>query len=688
MGIKEQTVNGFWHGGDYNPEQWLDHPEIIAEDFQLMKQAHVNTITIGVFAWSKLEPREGEFDFAWLDDIFARANANGIQIILATPSGARPQWLSETYPEVNRVDEYGRRHHHGFRHNHCYSSPVYRQKVQRINRKLAQRYGQNPALKLWHVSNEYSGMCYCHYCQENWRKWLRAKYGSLEAINRAWYLTFWSGRYSSWSQVKPPSPLGETKVHGMDLDWKRFCTDMTIDFFQQEIKPLRAITPNIPVTTNFMAEGHDQHQFVPLLGMNYRQFARQLDVVSWDSYPDWHNNFEPLAETAMKSAYVHDQYYSLKKQPFLVMESTPSFVNWHAFNKSKRPGMHILSSFQQIAQGSDSTLYFQWRQSYGNSEKFHGAVVGHDDDPHNRVFQEVAQYGQRLAKIKEVQGATKQNKVAILFDWESNWALERGGGYGRPTRRYLQTLQNHYAVFWEQDIGVDILTPDQDFSNYALVIAPMLYLQTATTMSKLQDYVKQGGTLIGSYFSAIVDSHDLVYTGPWAPPLQKLFGVQPKELEPLYPDEHNQIEFGGHCYPVNDYAQIMTAQDSSQVLASYQHDFYQNTPAVVTHKYGQGQAYYLAMRSNRDFLRALYQPIIARLDLANPFVTQASPEVSAQCRVKNQLQYYFVMNFSKKAQHIQLTKSSIDVETGSTVATSLALPPYGVRILKVKDSEN
>ncbi|WP_239256300.1 beta-galactosidase [Listeria ilorinensis] len=671
----------FWHGGDYNPDQWLAYPEILEADIVMMEKANINTVTLGVFAWSALEPEEGTFTFEWLDKIFEDIHAMGGNVILATPSGGRPQWMSEKYPEVNRTDALNMPHHHGFRHNHCYSSPVYREKVQIINQKLAERYGQHPALSMWHISNEYSGECYCKHCQENWRKWLKKKYGDLEAVNEAWWMRFWGGTYSSWSQVLPPSPLGETKVHGMDLDWKRFNTDMTIDFYLHEIEPLRRLTPDIPVTTNFMAEGHDQHDFIPLEGLDYGKFSKYVDIVSWDSYPDWHNRYESLAETAMKSAYVHDQFWSLKQQPFLVMESTPSAVNWHSYNKSKRPGAHILTSMQQIAHGSDSTLYFQWRQSRGNSEKFHGAVVGHDNSTQNRVFQEVTEYGKRLDKLAEIKGAGKQVKVAILFDWDSNWALKRGGGFGRPTRLYPQTLQEHYAVFWEQDIGVDIITSEHDFSKYDLLLAPMLYLMRQGTMRKLKQYVETGGTLVSSYFTGMVGETDLLYVGGWPEELQEIFGIKPQELEMLYPDEHNRITFEGQQFETKDYSEIITVQQAD-VLGEYQEDFYRGTPAVTRHILGEGTAYYLAARTNRDFLKQFYQPIIKELALADSLAKNPIYEVSIQTRIKNGYRYYFVMNFSEDVQTIELSQVTADIETGQTVEAELRLAPYETRILK------
>lgn len=667
------------HGGDYNPDQWLAYPEILEDDIAFMQKANVNTVTLGVFSWHALEPTEGTYTFEWMDEIFEKVHEFGGKVILATPSGGRPQWLSQKYPEVNRTDEYDRKHTHGFRHNHCYSSPIYRKKIQQINRKLAERYGDHPALLLWHISNEYSGECFCSLCQKNWRKWLKKKYGTLDAINQAWWMDFWGSSYSEWQQVLPPSPLGETKVHGMDLDWKRFVTDQTIDFYLNEIQPIREITPNIPVTTNFMAEGHANQEFIPLEGIDYGKFSKYVDIVSWDSYPDWNNNFEPIAKTAMKSAYVHDQYWSLKKQPFLVMESSPSSVNWHQFNKSKRPGVHTLSSMQQIAHGSDSTLYFQWRQSRGNSEKFHGSVIGVDNSTENRVFKEVSEYGRRLKAISEVKGSSKCAKIGILFDWESNWALKRGGGYGRPTRKYPQTLQEHYSVFWEQDIPVDILTPEQDFSEYSLLIAPMLYLVTEQTMDKLQSYAKAGGTVVSSYFTGMVNETDLLYLNGLPDKLKTLFGLDVLELEMLYEDESNQLLYKENEFEIKDYAAIIKPK-TAQVLARYQKEFYKGTPALTKNKFGEGTAYFMAARTTIEFLKSFYLEQIEELSLENDLISEHLPEVSIQMRMNEEKMYYFLLNFSEVSQIIYLQHEIEDLETNELLTGKLALAPYEVRV--------
>ena len=248
-------ANYLLHGGDYNPDQWLNRPDILTDDLKLMKLANTNTYSVGIFAWSALESEEGVYHFEWLDKIFENIHQNGGHIILATPSGARPAWLSQKYPEVLRTNESRIKQLHGARHNHCMTSSVYREKTQHINRLLAERYGSHPALLMWHVSNEYGGECHCDLCQEAFREWLKETYhNDLDSLNEAWWGPFWSHTFNEWTQIQSPSPIGEDAVHGLNLDWRRFVTDQTIDFYQNEIVPLREITPNIPVTTNFMAD--------------------------------------------------------------------------------------------------------------------------------------------------------------------------------------------------------------------------------------------------------------------------------------------------------------------------------------------------------------------------------------------------------------------------------------------------
>lgn len=671
-----EQQDSFFHGGDYNPDQWLDYPDVLADDLKLMREGNTNTFSVGIFAWSALEPVEGEYQFEWLDKVIDGIAANGGNVILATPSAARPAWLSKGYPEVLRTNERREKMLHGGRHNHCFSSPVYREKVVTINQKLAERYGQHPALLMWHVSNEYSGECHCELCQESFRTWLKAKYQTLDALNHSWWGPFWSHTITDWSQVESPSPIGESMVHGLTLDWRRFVTDQTIDFFETEAAPLRKAAPDVPITTNFMADTHD---LIPFQSLDYGKFAQHVDVLSWDCYPAWHNDWETTADLASKVGFINDLYRSIKQQPFLIMESTPSGVNWHEVNKTKRPGMHLLSSMQFIAHGSDSNLYFQWRKSRGSSEKFHGAVVDHDNDVENRVFQDVKEVGAVLNKIKTVRGSHKKSKVAIIYDWENNWALNDAQGFSQESKRYPQTLQEHYRYFWNQDIPVDVITSEQDFAQYELIIAPMMYLIREKTMLKLKDFVKSGGKLVSTYLTGYVNESDLAYLGGWPETLQAIFGIKVLETDTLYPKDRVLLNYGSENFSVKDYC-TRIALNGAEPLAHYQNEFYQDTAAITVNQFGTGQAYFVGARGDYDMLEELYNGIVENLKLSESIVIQSHPDVSIQNRQGEQW-YHFVMNFSEETRTVELKAPLLDLVSDEEVSGVLSLGPYEVKVL-------
>ena len=677
---KNVVADRMLHGGDYNPDQWLDDPEILEEDLKLMKLAHTNAFSVGIFAWAALEPAEGVFKFEWLDKILDDLAANGAQVALATPSAARPAWMSKKYPEVLRTTNRREKNLHGMRHNHCFTSPVYREKVGIINRKLAERYKDHPAVFMWHVSNEYGGECHCDYCQGAFREWVKAKYKTLEALNHAWWGPFWSHTITDWEQVESPSPLGETMVHGQNLDWKRFVTDQTIDFYEHEIKPLRAITPHTPVTTNFMADTHD---LVPFWSLDYSKFAKHVDILTWDCYPTWHNDWEPTAELAMKVGFINDLYRSIKQQSFLILECTPSGVNWHPVNKFKRPGMHLLSSMQFLAHGSDSVMYFQWRKSRGSSEKFHGAVVDHDRSIDNRVFKDVAQVGQSLEKLSDVVGTLPDSKVAILYDWESNWALDDAQGYAEDTKRYAQTCQQHYKAFWEKGISVDVITKEQDPSPYKLLVVPMLYLMQEALMERFKAYVKAGGTLVMTYISGIVNERDLTYMGGWPKPLQDIFGMKLVETDTYYPKDRNGVIYDGKSYEVRDYASILDVTEAT-TIGTFEQDFYAGGAAVTKHTYGEGGTYFIGARMAHEFQEDFYSKLCSELDIVAPVDIGHNKGVSVQVRQDETSQYIFVMNFTEEVQQVQLNFEAEDMITGETISGQLEFLPYGVKVLRKK----
>lgn len=683
---KFQPINSkfphFYHGADYNPDQWLHRPDILEEDLRLMKLANCNVMSVGIFAWSALEPEEGEFTFQWLDDLMDRFAENGIYVILATPSGARPAWLSEKYPEVLRVEADRRRIEHGNRHNHCYTSPIYRQKIEIINRKLADRYKDHPALLLWHISNEYGGECHCELCQEEFRKWLKNKYQSLKKLNQAWWTSFWSHKYTDWSQIVSPRPYphGEQSIHGLNLDWKRFVTKQTVDFYKHEVRPIKEITPEIPATTNLMGT---------YPGLDYWKFADIVDVISWDNYPLWHNCWQEEWQTAVETAFKHDINRTLKKgKPFMLMESTPSVTNWSEVSKLKRPGMHLLSSMQAVAHGSDTVQYFQWRKSRGSVEKLHGAVVDHVGHENTRVFQEVLELGRILRNLDELIGTSVEAEVAIVYDWENRWALEDAKGF-RSEKKYEETCIRHYRSFWKQGIPVDIVNEDCSLDQYKLVIAPMTYMVKDKFADNVKKFVKDGGIFVSTYFSGIVGKNDLCFLDAFPGPLKDILGIWSEEIDGLYDEDKNHIIFakGNHLglrgeFKVGEICDLIHTV-TAEKLASYKSDFYAGRPALTVNKYGQGKAYYICSRNEDIFLDNFYKKLKEEAELEPVLDIDLAEGLSLQKRTDGRTDYIFIMNFTDKIKKLSLPDEYFDdFLSGEKIKGEVKLNPYGIKIIK------
>lgn len=677
-------VNAMLHGADYNPEQWIKYPEILREDIRLMKLAGCNVMSVGIFSWVSLEPEEGVFTFEWLDGVLDSFAENGIYAILATPSGARPAWMSEKYPEVLRVERNRVRNLHGFRHNHCYTSPVYREKTAILDGKLAERYSQHPAVIGWHISNEFGGECHCDLCQEAFREWLKVKYNhSLDEVNHAWWATFWSHTYTSWSQIESPASHGETQVHGLNLDWRRFVSERTIDFCQHEMNVVRPYNPELPITTNM-------HM---IDGIDYRELAKVLDVVSWDAYPDWHYTEDgDDAKLAAWTAMHYDLMRSFKKKPFLLMESTPSLTNWQSVSKLKRPGMHKLSSLQAVAHGSDSVQYFQWRKSRGSSEKFHGAVVDHSGHSETRVFQDVAEVGKTLAGMTEVVGTSTPARTAIIFDWDNRWAVKDAQGIRNSGLHYEETVLQHYRALWELGIPVDIVGSGDDLSAYKLVIAPMLYLISEENGKRIEKYVEQGGTLLTTYWSGVVNETDLCHLGGFPGPLRRTLGIWAEETEGLHSRDLNGVvmQAGNKLNLSGDFDAHEIAElihlEGAEALGHFRSDFYAGRPALTVNQFGEGHAYHLATRvKDTSFYVELYQAITNKAGITQTLNSELPAGVTAQLRTDGETDYIFVQNFSGTEQTVKLDNAEYtDLESGLATPAELHLTVNGLVMLKRK----
>lgn len=675
--IFNNKMNTVMHGADYNPEQWDSVPGIIDKDISMMRQAQCNVMSVGIFSWAKLEPEEGIYTFDWLDAVLDKLTTAGIRVFLATPTGARPAWMSQKYPEVLRVGANRVRALHGGRHNHCSSSLVYREKMRLINTQLAERYAHHSAVLGWHISNEYCGECHCERCQANFRRWLQERYQTLKNLNQAWWSDFWSHTYSDWQQITSPSPHGEHEVHGLNLDWHRFNTAQAMDFCREEILTLKRVNPDIPATTNFMGYFNDY---------DYWQFARELDFISWDSYPQWHCDGDDTA-VACATAMYHDMMRSLKGgQPFVLMESTPSATNWQLISKLKKPGMHILSSLQAVAHGADSVQYFQWRKSRGSTEKFHGAVVDHVGHLDTRVGREVCQLGDILSRLEGVAGCFTPAKVAVIFDQLSRWAMDDAMGPRNQGMEYEKTVNEHYRAFWEQGVAVDVIDADVDFSSYTLVVAPMLYMVRAGFAERAEAFVAQGGYFIASYWTGIVNESDLCYLGGFPGPLRKLLGVWAEEIDSLPEGEYHSVQgLQGNMaglqgpYLARHLCELIHAETAIP-LAAYSDDFYAGKPAVTVNVFGKGKAWYVASRNSLEFQRDFLGGIIKMLALPRALACELPSGVVATARTDGKNTYVFVQNYTAQTQCLMLPIGHTDALMGEALS-ELTLHAWGCRVL-------
>jgi beta-galactosidase len=670
-------VHALLHGGDYNPEQWLKQKdEIWKKDMVLAREAGINTLTVGIFSWAHLEPEEGKYDFTWLDEVMDMLSENGIAAILATPSGARPPWLAQKYPEVLRVNNERMHQLYGGRHNHCLTSPVYRQKVAAINEQLALRYGKHPAITMWHISNEYSGECHCALCQKAFQTWLQKRYGTIEYLNEAWWNQFWAHRFTSFDQIESPtSPswLGENENHGQKLAWRRFTSQQHCNFYLNEIAPLKRITPDIPCTTNLMST---------YPGIDYFALGKLLDRSSWDNYPVW-TGTEQDAQTGAFTAFNHDLMRGVGGgKPFLMMESSPGPVNWQQVNALRRPGTVLLQGLQAVAHGSDSVQYFQFRKSRGSFEKFHSAVVDHVGNGDTRAFRDVVQVGEALKKLQEVAGSAPENKIALVYDWENRWALE-DARFGLTDKGYEKTVRTHYDALYNAGFGVDIIDQTAVLSRYKVVSAPMCYMLREGFAGKVNDFVKAGGTFVLTYVSGYVNEEDLCYLGGFPGPLTDVAGLWAEEVDALFPGTKNSFVWQDKSYEASDFCEL-THVKTARALASYGQDFYAGMPALTQNNFGAGRCYYIAARTGEDFLQDFYY-YVAKEANVSPLLENIPQGIGVAKRIgEDGQEFLFVMNFLPEEITVTLQGQWQDMLAGKTVSGETRLVSRSTLVLSRK----
>ena len=652
-------LGGLAFGGDYNPEQW--DGEVWKQDDELMRRAGVNLATVGVFSWALLEPEEGRYDFAWLDAHLDRLHANGVAVDLATPTASPPPWFTLAHPDALPVGPDGTRLTHGSRDTYCLAAPAYRDAACRVASALAQRYGDHPALALWHVHNEYVTLCWCDHTAAAFRGWLQARHGSLDILNEAWGTAFWSQRYTSWEQVLPPRATQWHKNPGQALDFRRFWSDEALAAYREQRDALRAASDR-PVTTNLMLPGYQN--------LDLWAFGREVDVVSIDHYPTG-----PGLDAAADTAFGADRARSFAGgAPWLLMEQGTNTVYAGDRTLGKEPGEILRHSLGHIARGSEGALFFQWRQSRAGAETWHSAMVPHAG-PDSRTFREVTGTGAAVARLGELAGSTVRAEVAVLHDSDAWWALDVEG---LPSAEldYHAALRRAHRTLWDAGVTTDFAHPVQELGRYRLVVAPALFLLSDAGAANLRRYVEDGGTLLVQHAVGYVDDRLHARLGGYpAAPLREALGIRVEEYRPLTRGERIALSDGSHA---TAWSESLRAE-GAEALASYTHGLLAGGPALTRHRFGAGQGWYLSARLDEADQAAL----VARLlDAAGvrPELPGLPRGVEAVTRhAEDGRRWYVVLNHS--AEPARLPEPLHDLLTDGPVRE---LPPGGCAVLRAR----
>jgi beta-galactosidase len=659
-----------FYGADYNPEQWLE--EIWHEDMALMKKAGVNLVSLGVFSWANLEPRPGVYTFDWFDRIVSLLHENEIGLCLATATASPPPWLAKHHPESLPVDADGITYYPGGRQAYCPHSVAYKESAAALVRRMAERYGKHPALKIWHINNEYgchTDECFCDISAQAFREWLKSRYQTIDALNHAWATSFWSQRYDDWSEINPPRRAPTFANPTQQLDWRRFSSDSLLELMEMENAILRELTPDIPMTTNFLGFWKSTDQW---------KWSRQEDVISVDSYPE---PAEPLSGSAA-SAMMGDLVRSLGKgRPWMLMEQAPGAVNWRKQNAPKSPGQMRLWSLQSVVRGAGAIMFFQWRASKAGAEKHHSGMVQHGGVERSRVWDEVVSLGNDLKHLSALIHSRVMADVAIMLDWENWWALELDS---KPSMdlKFHEQLTRHFEPLFRSNITTDFVHPGDNLTPYKLVIIPNLYLVRADHAEKIARYVEQGGTVLMSFFSGIVNENEHIWLGGYPAPFRRMLGLCVEEFAPVVNGQVNTLRFANGTKTISDLWAEVIHLEGAESLASFQENYFAGKPALTRHRFGKGTAYYLGTRLDGADMLRVFQQVFA--DAGVDPALEVPDGVEAILRDGADQSYLCLLNHLPEAVTIDLQGfSGTDLLTGQFVKNQLLLGSYGVQIMEI-----
>ena len=666
------TTNKIIYGGDYNPEQWPS--DVWREDARLMQAAGVNLVSLAIFSWAKLEPRPGEYDFGWLDEIINLLHAHGVSVNLATASASPPAWFSKLHPDSLPVDSNGLRYNIGSRQHYCPNNQAYRAGVANLIKQLAQRYAQHPAVAMWHANNEYGchiSECYCETCEAKFREFVMHRYEDLDVLNENWGTAFWSQAYYEWNEIKLPNRTTTFRNPGQVLDYKRFMNTSLLELYALEYDTLRATGATQPITTNLMP-GHK-----PVDGFGW---ANYCDVMAVDLYPDPATPERSWRE----SAFCFDLTRSWKQSaPWIMMEQTTTQVNWRPLNQLKPPGLMHAFNMQALARGADGLMFFQWRASRNGAEKFHAGMI-HHYGPEGRAYQDVKKLGADLKKLAPIVGSKVEAQVGLLISYENIWAVEVDS-HPATIEGWEQPGYWH-AALGAQNITANMVhpsTPLADLGQYKLLIAPMLYQLTQAQADTLRQYVHGGGTLIVTYFSGIVDEREQIGLGGYPSMLRDVLGMAVEEWQPFRADQRNRLRVVGQEESVScdHWADLMHVNGAgAQVLATFEEDFFAGRAAITKNPFGAGSAYYFGTRPEYGYLVPFLGQLCNALGVQAAAVADAGVEVTA--RSNGNQKFLFLVNTNPTPASASLGQlAGTDLLTGQPISGEVRLEGYGALVV-------
>ncbi|MGB7450429.1 MAG: beta-galactosidase [Ornithinimicrobium sp.] len=662
-------------GGDVNPEQWS--VQTLDEDVEAMKSAGFTFATVGVFAWALLEPEPGRYELDWLERIVDRLHGADIVVDLATATASPPPWFARVHPAAMPVDRQGLRLSHGSRQTWCPSSPEYRRGALDLVERLAVRFAEHPGVALWHVGNEFGChnlMCFCDRSAEHFRKWLHGRYGDLSSLNDAWGTTFWSQRYAAWADVIPPRLTSAIPNPSAEVDWRRFCSDAHKEHYLAEREVLRRHCPDTPVTTNFMVG-------FSFTGLDYHQWADEQDIVSNDHYLANHlpHSYTELAMSA-------DITRGLARgRPWILMEHSPSAVNWQPINLAKEPGQMARDALSHVARGADVVGYFQWRASVAGAEKYHSAILGHAGTD-SRVFREASELGVVLRRCAPLAGSHTVADAALVYDWPSQWSTD---AEATPTteHRYREEVGAWYDALWRAGVTCDGVGPAQDLSGYRLVVVPSLHMVSDETAASLTNAAQAGAQIVITYFSGTVDERDHIRLGGYPGAFAGLVGVRMEEFAPLPADGVAALHAGQdarlpglHGQHGRIWTERGRAVAGTEVVASFADGPAAGSPAVTRRATGNGAAWYVATRLSEPGLDALVADLAKDAEIRAPW-PERPPGVDVVQRRSGEQTWTFVIDHAGAGARVPLPGTDLVSQQDCGPRQPLTLPPGGVAVI-------